>query len=147
MARHPHPPRTARQTPTELMDLNHETGGAIDGWAHVEQSLATILTTGFSTRVFRREFGSGLPDLVDAPLNEANILSIYMSVADAVGDWEPRFEMTDIAVSRLEAGMIAVTLTGNYRPKAHLGDLSTAEDGTRTVRVVRDRAEHWSVAT
>lgn len=129
------------------MDLDHTTGGIVEGWAEVQQSIATILSTRFATRVFRREFGSGLPDLVDGPMNDAGILALYMAVIDAVSAWEPRFEITNVSVSGLKAGAISLVLTGNYRPDAHLGDLSSAADDTRTVRVIRDRAEQWSIVT
>jgi phage baseplate assembly protein W len=63
------------------MDLNHETGAAVEGWDHVVQSIQTILTTRLNSRVFRREFGSEVPALVDAPMNDANVLALYVAVA------------------------------------------------------------------
>ncbi|MFV0385662.1 GPW/gp25 family protein [Paracoccus sp. (in: a-proteobacteria)] len=128
------------------MDLNHDTGGAIDGWAHVVQSIQTILSTRRNTRVFRREFGSEVPALVDAPMNEASILALYVAVAEALERWEPRFELTDVAVDAAAKGVIVMRLTGNYRPDAHRGDLSTAAGGTRTIRLMRDRVDIWSLS-
>lgn len=128
------------------MDLNHDTGGVIDGWDHVVQSLQTILVTRLNARVFRREFGSEVPALVGAPMNDANILALYVAVAEALERWEPRFELTDVAVEGSETGTITMTLIGNHRPNAHKGDLSTVADETQTIRVLRDRVENWSLA-
>ncbi|MEN1450892.1 GPW/gp25 family protein, partial [Pseudomonas aeruginosa] len=49
--------------------MNAHTGGAIDRLAHIRQSIAVILTTRIGTRVMRREYGSQLPELIDAPFN------------------------------------------------------------------------------
>ncbi|WPZ23107.1 GPW/gp25 family protein [Sulfitobacter faviae] len=125
------------------MDLNHETGAAVEGWDHVVQSIQTILTTRLNSRVFRREFGSEVPALVDAPMNDANVLALYVAVADALERWEPRFELTDVAVEAAESGVMTMTLVGSYRPNAHIGDLAAVVDDIQTVRVVRDRVENW----
>lgn len=127
------------------MDLNHDTGGAVEGWAHVVQSIQTILVTRINTRVFRREFGSEVPALVDAPMNEVNVLALYVAVAEALERWEPRFELNDVQVEGAASGVITMTLIGSFLPNAHLGDLSTVEDETRTIRVTRDGVDSWSL--
>lgn len=128
------------------MDLNHDTGEAVEGWDHVVQSIQTILSTRLNTRVFRREFGSEVPALVDAPMNDANVLSLYVAVAEALERWEPRFELTDVQVDGSETGIITMVLTGNHRPNAHVSDLTTVIDDTQTIRVLRDRVDNWSIA-
>ncbi|KEP69631.1 hypothetical protein DL1_03310 [Thioclava dalianensis] len=128
------------------MDLNHDTGDAVAGWEEVVQSLLTVLATRVSTRVFRREFGSNVPALIDAPMNEANVLALYVAIAEALERWEPRFELSDVQVQGAAGGAILMTLTGTYRPKAHIGDLSTVADRLQTVRVLRDRVENWSLS-
>lgn len=128
------------------MDLNHDTGGAVEGWAHVVQSIQTILSTRINARVFRREYGSEVPALVDAPMNEENVLALYVAVAEALERWEPRFELTDVRVEGAATGAITMTLTGNHRPNAHTGDLTTVADENQTIRVLRDRVDNWSVA-
>jgi phage baseplate assembly protein W len=128
------------------MDLNHDTGGIVEGWPHVMQSIQTILATRLNTRVFLREFGSEAPALVDAPMNDGNVLALYVAVAEALERWEPRFELTDVSVEPLPNGIIAMSLTGNHRPDAHRGDLNTARDEVQTVRVLRDRVDNWSLA-
>jgi hypothetical protein len=128
------------------MDLNHNTGGAVEGWDHVVQSIQTILSTRLNSRVFRREFGSEAPALVDAPTNEASVLMLYVAVAEALERWEPRFELTDVSVDGAASGVITMTLIGSHRPNAHTGDLTTVVDQIQTIRVMRDRVENWSLA-
>lgn len=128
------------------MDLNHDSGGVVNGWAHVVQSIQTILATRLNTRVFRREFGSEVPALVDAPMNEAGVLSLYVAVAEAIERWEPRFEVSDVQVEGAATGIITMVLTGSHRPNAHMGDLTTVDDEVQTVRVLRDRVDNWSIA-
>lgn len=127
------------------MDLNQDTGHAIAGWPHVVQSLQTILATRLATRVFRREFGSQVPAMIDAPMNDAGIMALYVAVAEALERWEPRFELTDVGFEPAATGVITMTLSGIYRPNAHLGDLSVVENETKTLRVTSERADVWRV--
>ncbi|MBG4169896.1 GPW/gp25 family protein, partial [Pseudomonas aeruginosa] len=57
--------------------MNAHTGGAIDRLAHIRQAIADILTTRIGTRVMRREYGSQLPELIDAPFNDTTRLQVY----------------------------------------------------------------------
>lgn len=128
------------------MDLDHLTGGPVEGWDHVVQSILTILSTRLATRVFLRAFGSDLPALVDAPLNEMGVMALNVAIADALERWEPRFELSEVGIEADEDGAVAMTLVGSYRPEAHLGDLTVVADGIQTVRIQSDRAEVWRVA-
>jgi len=65
------------------MDLNHTSGGIVEGWTSVVQSMQTILTTRINTRPFLRAFGSEVPELIDAPLNEISLMELYVAVAEA----------------------------------------------------------------
>ena len=127
------------------MDLNHETGGSVEGWDSVLQSLQTILSTRVNTRVFRREFGSDVPLLIDAPMNDQSIVALYVAVAEAIERWEPRFELSDVKLHGAGDGVFTMTLIGSYRPKAHLGDVSTVSDQKRTVRMQQNRVDNWSI--
>lgn len=110
-------------------------GRLLSDWAHVQQSIQTILTTRIGSRVMRRDFGSELPDLVDAKMVQANILLIYSSAATAIEKWEPRFRMAAGKVETLSAdGAIRMSLYGTYYPRGHLGDYSIAE--TAEARII-----------
>lgn len=127
------------------MDLNHETGGALSGWAAVEQSILTILSTRLETRIFLREFGSEVPALVDAPMNDAGRLSLIVAVSEALARWEPRFELTDVQIEGAASGIVSMELSGNYRPNAHLGDLDTLSDQAQAIRIQRAGLDNWSL--
>lgn len=115
--------------------INAVTGKRLSDWDHVQQSIRIILTTPIGSRVMRRDFGSRLPDLIDAKMVDRNILAIYSASAEAINKWEPRFRMRYGAVSRADAtGVIAVEITGTYYPNGHRGDYSVAED--RSTRIV-----------
>jgi phage baseplate assembly protein W len=128
------------------MDLNHHTGASVEGWAHAVQSIETILVTRLNTRVFMRQFGSDVPAMVDMPMNDANIMALYVSVAEAIDRWEPRFELTDVTVSAGQDGVIFLQLKGNHLPNAHLGDVTVVNDETQVIRVQATRVDNWSLA-
>ena len=99
------------------------TGKPIDGWAHVRQSVADILTTRVLTRVMRREYGADAPDLVDAPMTDKTRLAFFSAIATALVRWEPRFEITNVQFVDVSAqGRVGLRMSGNYFPRGHLGD-------------------------
>jgi len=64
----------------------------------------------------RRDYGSRLYELVDAPLNESTTLDIYAATAEALAKWEPRFKMTRVLASSAVPGKITIDLQGEYVP-------------------------------
>jgi phage baseplate assembly protein W len=128
------------------MDLDHNTGAGVEGWAHVTQSIETILVTRLNTRVFMRQFGSDVPSMVDMPMNDANIMALYVSVAQAIERWEPRFDLTGVTLSAGADGVLSLNLEGTYMPYAHLGDDTVVSDETQVIRVQGTRIDNWSLA-
>jgi len=92
------------------------TGKALSGLNHLRQSIRDILTTPIGSRVMRREYGSRLYELVDAPLNEATTLEIYAATAEALARWEPRFKITRVSATSASPGKITIDLQGEYTP-------------------------------
>ena len=92
------------------------TGKALSGLRHLRQSIRDILTTPIGTRVMRRDYGSRLYELVDAPLNEATTIEIYAATAEALARWEPRFRATRVNASFAAPGRITIDLEGEYVP-------------------------------
>ncbi len=92
--------------------MNAKTGKALQGIAHIEQSVRDILLTPVGTRVMRRNYGSMVPDLIDHPLNGITVLQLYSSVAMALAQWEPRIELSNIshAINAGNAGQLSITL-------------------------------------
>lgn len=79
--------------------MNAQTGRAISGLEHLYQSIAKILTTPLGSRVERRDFGSELPDLVDAPGNDATKVRLYSATATALMRQEPRVKLTRVRLA------------------------------------------------
>lgn len=108
--------------------------GLLSDWQHVEQSIAKILTTPIGSRVMRRDFGSQIPDMIDAKMVQRNVLAIYSAAAVAITKWDPRFRVTRAAIAELTAGgKVALQIFGTYFPRGHLGDYSVAEDASTRV--------------
>jgi phage baseplate assembly protein W len=96
-----------------MLGINRGSGEKISSLdEHIRQSIADILTTPISSRVIRREYGSLLPELIDQPLNEKNILRLYAATAAAVMRWEPRFKISKILLTR-QNGQVIVELKGS----------------------------------
>lgn len=105
-----------RSTMPRMEGINATTGKRLGGLEHLSQSIRDILTTPIGSRVQRREYGSRLPRLVDAPMNRSTLLDIYAATAEAIARWEPRFEVTKVAASSAQPGRVVLDLTGNYLP-------------------------------
>lgn len=95
---------------------NARTGKHLDGLAHLQQSITDILTTPIGSRVMRREYGSRIRRLIDAPMNRATLLDIYAATAEAIARWEPRFEVTKVISTNASIGLVVLDVTGNYLP-------------------------------
>lgn len=84
-----------------------------DKLAAIRQSLHDIFTTPIGSRIQRREYGSHLFALIDAPMNPANRLRLAAALVDAATRWEPRVT--------LESAIIDITMDGktvlNYRAR------------------------------
>lgn len=87
------------------------------GQAKVEQSIRIILGTQHGERVMRPAFGSNLRALAFAPNNAstANLARFY--VTDALGRWEPRIDVLDVAVTNDNVGA-ALRIDIRYRLRA-----------------------------
>jgi phage baseplate assembly protein W len=96
--------------------MNRFTGESLTGIDHLRQSIIDILTTPIGSRVMRRDYGSRLYELVDAPINRALLVEIYTAVSEALINWEPRLELTRVVVESIEHGAISIALEGNYLP-------------------------------
>jgi phage baseplate assembly protein W len=92
------------------------TGKPLSGVEHLRQSITDILTTPIGSRVMRRDYGSKLFSLVDAPMNLYTVSRIYAATAAAIRKWEPRFKVTRVSLSSAEPGAIALDISGNYLP-------------------------------
>lgn len=92
-------------------------GTHLAGIDHLRQSIRDILTTRKGTRVMLRDYGSRLPELVDRPSNAHLAMDIYAATAEALAQWEPRFELTAVRLADFSEGKITINLEGLYLPE------------------------------
>ena len=100
-----------------MQGMNAETGGPIAGEEHLRQSVRDILTTPLGSRVMRRDYGSRLFELVDAPMNAANTAAIVAASAEALDRWEPRYRVRRIRVAAASEGHVTIDLEGERVPE------------------------------
>lgn len=77
----------SRTTGTSLVDLDH-----------LRQSVGDILTTPIGSRIERREYGSDVPDLIDAPYNDTTRLQLMSAIVSALARWEPRVQVLKLEI-------------------------------------------------
>lgn len=100
--------------------MNASTGKRLGGLDHLRQSIADILRTPKGSRVMRRDYGSNLPRLVDAPINRNTITKIIAESVTAIGTWEPRFRVTKVQVVSADIGTVELDVTGDYLPEGRV---------------------------
>ena len=66
------------------MGMNAETGRELTGLEYLKQSIADILNTPIGSRVMRRDYGSRLFELIDAPINRSTVVDIVAETAEAL---------------------------------------------------------------
>ncbi len=95
-----------------MIGMSRHTGAVIDGDGHLAQSITDILTTPRGTRVMRRDYGSDLPQLLDAPMNGETIVDVFAAVADALHRWEPRLRLKRVEITSAASGTFELVLEG-----------------------------------
>ncbi len=118
-----------------MKGMSRTTGRALDGEAHLRQSIADILTTPIGARVMRRDYGSLLPDLIDQPFNGSTQVRLYGATAMALMRWEPRLRPTRIQLrAGAEPGTFELDIEGERT------DLPAPSDRMRLTVPLRPRA-------
>lgn len=103
------------------------TGKPLDGRDHLRQSIRDILTTPIGSRVMRRDYGSRLFELIDAPMNRSTLLDIYAATAEAIARWEPRFKLQTVKAASAAPGAVTLDMTGEYLPDGQVITLDGIE--------------------
>ncbi|WP_208438644.1 MULTISPECIES: GPW/gp25 family protein [Bartonella] len=96
--------------------MDRTTGKSLTGIDHLRQSILDILSTRIGSRVMRRDYGSRVAELIDAPVNNAFAVALYAAVAEALDKWEPRFKLKKIDFKWSEAGQVSLSFEGIYLP-------------------------------
>lgn len=109
-----------------MIGIDARSGRALDGNAHLGQSIGDILMTPLGSRVMRRDYGSLLPELIDQPFNDATRLRLYGATALALMRWEPRIRL-------IRVQMFQDTAPGRFTLdlECALADAGNSTDRTR----------------
>ncbi|EBR4476840.1 baseplate assembly protein [Salmonella enterica] len=91
------------------LSIDRHTGKTLTDADHIRQSIQDIITTPTGTRVMRRDYGSLISELIDAPVNDALPLQLMAAIFDAIIHQENRVTVTEIQLRRSENGVIADT--------------------------------------
>lgn len=110
-----------------MKGTDSRTGKHIEGLDHLKQSIRDILTTPIGTRVMRRDYGSRLFELVDAPLTQATLLEIYAATVEALQRWETRLRVIQVRALSAAPGKVEISLTGEYLPDGNIVTLDGIE--------------------
>ena len=62
----------------------------------------------------RRDYGSKLFSLIDAPLNRGTLVDIYAATAEALMKWEDRLLVSAVDITSAQLGQITLKITGKY---------------------------------
>ncbi len=93
--------------------MDRNTGKALTGADHLEQSIGDILGTPLGSRVGRREYGSLVPQLLDQPNNELGRMRVFAAAALALLRQEGRTRLSRVVLSPGKLSHEAVlTITG-----------------------------------
>ena len=100
------------------MAMDRTTGKTISDYAHTLQSIQDILTTPVGSRVYVREYGSRLFELLDSPVTEGLITAILQATVEAISKWEPRVKVnrTIVNVDDYAKGILFIDVYGLYLP-------------------------------
>ena len=102
--------------------MDRASGKPLADLLHLRQSITDILSTPIGSRIMRRDYGSRLFKRIDAPITGELIAEIYADVVEALFNYEPRFEATNVTVVSMDNGHLVLDITGKY--------LVTGEDVT-----------------
>ncbi len=90
--------------------LNNQTGETVTGWDHLLQSVRDILSTPIGSRVMRRTYGSRVPALLDAPINQFTIAALIAAMAEALAQWEPRITLKRVRIFEVSPGRLTADM-------------------------------------
>lgn len=94
--------------------MSRDTGKTVERIEHLRQSIIDILTTPIGSRVMRRDYGSRLFELIDAPVNRETLIDYYAAVAEALDRWEDRIQVQQVDITSAVVGSITLSITGKY---------------------------------
>ena len=99
------------------LDTTHKlmsvyTGNAVGEHEALVQRIVRILGTPLGSRVWNREFGSNLFQLVDRPMNSMFYMDAYAATADSLNRCEPLFRLQQTRLEEVSEAEFEITLDG-----------------------------------
>lgn len=88
------------------------------GQQEIEEAIFLILSTPIGQRLMRPTFGSRIHELVFAPINASTMTTAAHYVEEALGMWEPRIEVLDIACTPAVGAAACLLISIAYRVHA-----------------------------
>jgi phage baseplate assembly protein W len=88
--------------------------GYVSGDANVEQSLHILLMTALGERVMRAGFGTQAPRIVFSPGSSQSLRRLEKTIQDAVVNWEPRVDLTEVTAEADLKNPFKVTVSISY---------------------------------
>ncbi|EKD3063132.1 GPW/gp25 family protein [Escherichia coli] len=86
--------------------------GCISDTRHLYHAINDILTTPRGSRIMRREYGSLLSELIDAPQNAVTRLQCMSAAVIALAQWEPRIAISRVDITWQPGGRGLLEITG-----------------------------------
>jgi hypothetical protein len=101
--------------------MHKDTGKPLSGLEHLRQRVENILRTAPAALVLRREYGSELFRLIDAPINASVRARFVAATAGVLNRWEPELKTTRVLFDasnseQVQGGSVSITLEGYYMP-------------------------------
>jgi phage baseplate assembly protein W len=117
-----------------MAGMDQVTGGLLDGWDHVGQSVLNLFTTSFFSRIMRPYVGTNVIRLLGQNINEQTVSRIRVAIAVALDLFEPRLEPYRVDLVDFDrTGTSSWIIEGIYIPRALAGDFTPA--GVRTLTI------------
>lgn len=93
--------------------MNALDGRTLTDDQHLAQSVRDVLLTPLGSRVMRRDYGSALFDLLDAPQNAVTSMQLMAAAVIAIDRWEPRITLTRVSLTDPAAAQRVLHLRGS----------------------------------
>ena len=117
-----------------MAGMSQATGGVLDGFDHVGQSVLDLFTTRFFSRIMRPYVGSNVIRILGQNANAQTVGRVRVAIAVALDLFEPRLRPYRVDLVDMDrTGTSAWIIQGIYIPRALEGDPTPA--GVRTLTI------------
>ncbi|TGG92540.1 baseplate assembly protein W [Natronospirillum operosum] len=99
-----------------MRGTDRKTGKAIEGLEYLRQRIDDVLTTPIGTLLLRPEYGSGLFELVDDPVDERFRVEVTSAVANALNEHIEDFRLEGVRLAEMTPTGPVFDLVGVYLP-------------------------------